>query len=184
VSAVNADSYDPDGKIIPQIYKALTRRERHEELIRIRDRRRRPAGQARVRHCRRQGRDQHQRVVGNGRRAACAARRARAHARPRRRRDLRRGHAVQAVRDRGVLQCQLSADRQLRPRFPRAVEAGLFQAAEWLSAVVYEDPWLAGGHNGLSNAEDPLVPQDPYPRVKELRRDDARRAVSPTACRS
>ncbi|MEO7681608.1 MAG: nitronate monooxygenase, partial [Sphingomonas sp.] len=33
VSAVNADSYDPDGKIIPQIYKALTRRERHEELV-------------------------------------------------------------------------------------------------------------------------------------------------------
>jgi NAD(P)H-dependent flavin oxidoreductase YrpB (nitropropane dioxygenase family) len=35
--------------------------------------------------------------------------------------------------------------------------------------VVYEDPWLAGGHNGLSNAEDPRAPQDPYPRVKALR---------------
>ena len=34
VSAVNADSYDPEGRIIPQIYHALTRRERHEELIR------------------------------------------------------------------------------------------------------------------------------------------------------
>ena len=34
VSAVNADSYDAEGKIIPQIYRALTRRERHEELIR------------------------------------------------------------------------------------------------------------------------------------------------------
>ncbi len=34
VSAVNADSYDPDGKIIPQIYHELTRRARHEELIR------------------------------------------------------------------------------------------------------------------------------------------------------
>ena len=33
VSAVNADSYDPQGRIIPQIYKALTRRERHEELV-------------------------------------------------------------------------------------------------------------------------------------------------------
>jgi NAD(P)H-dependent flavin oxidoreductase YrpB (nitropropane dioxygenase family) len=41
--------------------------------------------------------------------------------------------------------------------------------ADYLSAVVYEDPWLAGGHNGLSNAEDPLKPQDPYPRVKALR---------------
>src|ERR1051325_3315445 len=33
-SAVNADSYDPEGGIIPQIYHALPRRERHEELIR------------------------------------------------------------------------------------------------------------------------------------------------------
>ena len=33
VSAVNADSYDPHGRIIPQIYEGLTRRERHEELI-------------------------------------------------------------------------------------------------------------------------------------------------------
>src|SRR4028119_1744312 len=33
VSAVNADSYDPEGKIIPQVYHALTRRERHEELV-------------------------------------------------------------------------------------------------------------------------------------------------------
>ena len=32
-------------------------------------------------------------------------------------------------------------------------------AAEWLAAVVYEDPWLAGGHNGLSNAEDPRLPE-------------------------
>src|SRR6476619_7977081 len=33
VSAVNADSYDPEGRIIPQIYAGLTRRERHEALI-------------------------------------------------------------------------------------------------------------------------------------------------------
>ena len=33
VSAVNADSYDPEGRIIPQVYRALTRRERHEELV-------------------------------------------------------------------------------------------------------------------------------------------------------
>jgi NAD(P)H-dependent flavin oxidoreductase YrpB (nitropropane dioxygenase family) len=40
---------------------------------------------------------------------------------------------------------------------------------DWLGAVVYEDPWLAGGHNGLSNSEDPKRPEDPYPRVKALR---------------
>src|ERR1044072_2505484 len=33
VSAVNADSYDPEGRIVPQIYRALTLRERHEELV-------------------------------------------------------------------------------------------------------------------------------------------------------
>ena len=48
VSAVNADSYDPEGRIIPQVYRALTRRERHEELDPIRHRRRRRAGRARL----------------------------------------------------------------------------------------------------------------------------------------
>ena len=41
---------------------------------------------------------------------------------------------------------------------------------EFLGGVVYEDPWLAGGHNGLSNAEDPLKPQKPYERLVELRK--------------
>ncbi len=40
---------------------------------------------------------------------------------------------------------------------------------KWLGAVVYEDPWKAGGHNGLSKAEDPEVAEDPYNRVKLLR---------------
>jgi nitronate monooxygenase len=41
--------------------------------------------------------------------------------------------------------------------------------SDWLSAVVYEDPWKAGGHNGLSNQENPLIPEDPYDRVAALR---------------
>lgn len=41
--------------------------------------------------------------------------------------------------------------------------------AAFLGGVVYEDPWLAGGHNGLSNAENPEEPQNPYNRIKELR---------------
>lgn len=41
---------------------------------------------------------------------------------------------------------------------------------ENLGAVVYEDPWLAGGHNGLSNEEDPKKPEDPYPRILEIRK--------------
>ena len=44
------------------------------------------------------------------------------------------------------------------------------KAADLLGGVVYEDPWRAGGHNGLSNGEDPLVPEDPYPRVLALRK--------------
>lgn len=40
---------------------------------------------------------------------------------------------------------------------------------EFLGGVVYEDPWLAGGHNGLSNAENPNEPQKPYARLVELR---------------
>ena len=39
-----------------------------------------------------------------------------------------------------------------------------------LGGVVYEDPWLAGGHNGLSNVEDPNKPEAPYARVSLLRK--------------
>lgn len=41
--------------------------------------------------------------------------------------------------------------------------------SEFLGGVVYEDPWLAGGHNGLSNTDRPDNIQDPHPRVVELR---------------
>lgn len=43
------------------------------------------------------------------------------------------------------------------------------KAANLLGGVVYECPWKAGGHNGLSNAEDPLNPQSPYQRIVEIR---------------
>ncbi len=43
------------------------------------------------------------------------------------------------------------------------------KAKELLGGVVYECPWRAGGHNGLSNAENPNEFQDPYPRIVELR---------------
>lgn len=38
-----------------------------------------------------------------------------------------------------------------------------------LGGVVYEDPWLAGGHNGLSSSEDPELPQAPLERIIDLR---------------
>ena len=59
----------------------------------------------------------------------------------------------------------VSSGRAFRALWKRAYS----KVADLLGAVVYEDPWLAGGHNGLSNAEDPLKPEDPYPRVKALR---------------
>jgi len=43
------------------------------------------------------------------------------------------------------------------------------KAKDLLGGVVYECPWRAGGHNGLSNAENPQEFQDPYPRVSEIR---------------
>jgi nitronate monooxygenase len=43
------------------------------------------------------------------------------------------------------------------------------KAKDLLGGVVYECPWRAGGHNGLSNAEDPTSYEDPYPRVAEIR---------------
>ena len=49
------------------------------------------------------------------------------------------------------------------------MEKVLQKTSEYLGGVVYEDPWLAGGHNGLSNSEDPLKPQPPYERVRDLR---------------
>ena len=41
---------------------------------------------------------------------------------------------------------------------------------EYLGGVVYEDPWRAGGHNGLSNSENPEMPESPYQRLVELRK--------------
>ncbi|MCU0948991.1 MAG: nitronate monooxygenase, partial [Porphyrobacter sp.] len=59
----------------------------------------------------------------------------------------------------------VSSGRAFRALWKRSYH----KVPELMAAVVYEDPWLAGGHNGLSNAEDPNSPQDPYPRVKVLR---------------
>ncbi|WP_239638266.1 NAD(P)H-dependent flavin oxidoreductase [Holospora obtusa] len=59
----------------------------------------------------------------------------------------------------------VSSARAFRALWNRAYS----KMSDWLSAVVYEDPWKAGGHNGLSNQENPLLPEDPYSRVVALR---------------
>lgn len=170
VSAVNADSYDPEGRIIPQIYHALTRRDRHEELIQY-------AIAGAVEQVRRAY------EMSNGRGAINinvlwemgGAQRI-LHGVLERTRGMVTGVTCGAgmpyklseiAASYGVTYLPIiSSARAFSALWKRAYS----KAAEWLSAVVYEDPWLAGGHNGLSNAEDPRVPQDPYPRVAALRK--------------
>ena len=65
----------------------------------------------------------------------------------------------------------VSSGRAFRALWKRSYH----KVPDLMAAVVYEDPWLAGGHNGLSNAEDPTKPEDPYPRCEGAARDDARR---------
>jgi NAD(P)H-dependent flavin oxidoreductase YrpB (nitropropane dioxygenase family) len=169
VSAVNADSYDAEGKIIPQIYDALTRKERHEQLVRY-------AIDGAVEQVRRAF------EIGSGRGAININ-------------VLWEMGGAQAVLE-GVLEktrglvtgvtCGAGMPYKLAEiaaRFnvsylPIISSARAFRAlwkrsyhkvSELMAAVVYEDPWLAGGHNGLSNAEDPNKPEDPYPRVKAVR---------------
>ena len=59
----------------------------------------------------------------------------------------------------------VSSARALRALWKRSYH----KAANLLGGVVYECPWKAGGHNGLSNSENPLEPQSPYQRLVELR---------------
>lgn len=169
VSAVNADSYDAEGKIVPQVYDALTRVERHHQLIRY-------AIDGAVEQVRRAY------DIAGGRGAININ-------------VLWEQGGAQAVlegtleRTRGLVTgvtCGAGMPYKLAEiaeRFnvhylPIVSSARAFRAlwkrsyhkvAHLLGAVVYEDPWLAGGHNGLSNAEDPLKPEDPYPRVAALR---------------
>ena len=169
VSAVNADSYDAEGKIVPQIYDALTRKERHEQLIRYA-----------IDGASEQVRRAHEMSGGEGAININV---------------LWEMGGAQAVlegvleRTRGMVSgvtCGAGMPYKLAEiaaRFevhylPIISSARAFRAlwkrsyhkvSELMAAVVYEDPWLAGGHNGLSNAEDPLNPEDPYPRVKALR---------------
>ncbi len=169
VSAVNADSYDAEGKIVPQIYNALTRKERHDELIGY-------AIDGAVEQVRRaydvasgkgaininvlwemggaqpilEGVLEQTRGLVTG--VTCGA------GMPYKLSEIAARYNVNYLPI-------VSSARAFRALWKRAYS----KVSELLGAVVYEDPWLAGGHNGLSNAEDPLKPEDPYPRVKALR---------------
>ncbi|MBS1049497.1 nitronate monooxygenase family protein [Gluconobacter japonicus] len=170
ISAVNADSYDEQGRPVPQIYHGRTRRERQRELIRYAI----DGGIA-------QAKIAHEIAGGKGRLHANIL--------------WEMGGAEEIIE--GILEgapglingltCGAGMPYRLSeiavkhgiPYYPIVSSGRAFnalwrraysKAPELLGGVVYEDPWRAGGHNGLSNTENPLNPEDPFPRVLELRR--------------
>ena len=169
-SGVNADAFDGDGNLIPQIYRGRTRRERHEELVEYAI-----SGalyQARVAHESSGSRGRiHMNVLwemGAAERillgildsarelihgVTCGA------GMPYRLAEIAARYGVHYYPI-------ISSARAFRALWKRAYH----KFGEVMGAVVYEDPWLAGGHNGLSNNEDPQRPEDPFPRVLALRR--------------
>lgn len=168
-SGVNADSFDADGSLIPQRYYGKTRRERHEELIAYSIRG--GISQARIAHERSNGQGRlHMNIlwemgaaeeilhgVLEGARGlvhgvTCGA------GMPYRVADIAARYGV-------YYYPIVSSARAFRALWLRAYK----KFPDWLGGVVYEDPWLAGGHNGLSNSENPLEPEAPYPRVAALR---------------
>jgi NAD(P)H-dependent flavin oxidoreductase YrpB (nitropropane dioxygenase family) len=168
-SAVNADFFDENGERAPQVYHGRTRRERHEELVAYG-----VAGgiaQARVAHERRNGQGRiHANILWEMGGAERVIRGVLEGAR-----GLIHGitcgagmpyRLAEIAREFGVFYYPIvSSARAFNALWKRSY----FKAKEWLGGVVYEDPWLAGGHNGLSNSEDPQKPEPPYPRVLKLR---------------
>ncbi len=168
-SAVNADSYDETGRVVPQLYHGRTRRDRHEEMIDFAIR----GGIAQAQRA-------HEVSAGRGRVHANIL--------------WEMGGAERVIT--GVLEgakglingltCGAGMPYRLSDiasrfgvhYYPIVSSARAFnalwrraysKASSLLGGVVYEDPWLAGGHNGLSNSEDPAAPEAPFPRVLALR---------------
>ncbi len=168
-SGVNADSYTETGEPIPQIYRGRTRVERHEELVAYA-----VAGgiqQARVAHERSNGEGRiHMNVLWE----MAAAERV-LHGVLEGAKGLIHGVTCGAGMPYRIAEiCAsygvhyypiVSSGRAFRALWKRAYH----RFRDWLGGVVYEDPWLAGGHNGITNSENPQRPEPPYPRVSELR---------------
>ncbi|PCI33154.1 MAG: nitronate monooxygenase [Alphaproteobacteria bacterium] len=169
VSCVNADSFDGQGNVIPQIYHGKTRIERHQELIeyainggltQVRDAHDLAGGQGRI----------HINVLWEmgGAEAILEGVLTKA-------KGLVHGVTCGAGMPYKLSEIAAKHEVFYHPIISSARAFGILwkraykKHGDWLGSVVYEDPWLAGGHNGLTNAEDPREPQDPYPRVAALR---------------
>ncbi len=168
-SAVNADSFDAEGNIIPMYYHGKTRRERHEELVNYAIK----GGitQARIAYETSNGRGRiHMNVLWE-----MGAVEPILHGVLSQTKGLVHGVTCGAGMPYKLAEiCMhygvdyypiVSSARAFRILWKRAYH----KFAAGLGGVVYEDPWRAGGHNGISNSEDPLKPEDPMPRVIELR---------------
>lgn len=169
LSAANADGIDDHGMPVRQVFYGATRRERHEEIVALAI----AGGIAQVRHA-------HDIAGGRGRlhvnilwELGGAERVLEA---------VLKGAAglIHGVTCGAGMPYRLAAvaRRHSVYYYPIVSSARAFGALwkraycrepELLGGVVYEDPWLAGGHNGLSNGEDPTIPEDPFPRVLALR---------------
>jgi len=169
-SGVNADNYREDGSIIRQTYSGKTRKERHQELI--------DYGinggikQAQIAHDVASGKGRiHinilwemggaqkilesilEKTKGIVHGVTCGA-------------GMPYRLAEIASKFNVFYYPIVSSARAFKILFLRAYKNFLPK----LGGVVYEDPWLAGGHNGLSNSEHPEKPEDPYPRCVDLRK--------------
>ena len=169
LSAVNADSYDAEGRIIPQVYRAKTRSDRHDELVAYGI----AGGIAQAQRARDIGGPKariHANILWEMGGAERVARGMLEGAK-----GLINGltcgagmpyKLAEIARDFGVHYYPIvSSGRAFSALWKRSYS----KVSEWLGGVVYEDPWLAGGHNGLSNSEDPRKPEPPYGRVLKLR---------------
>ena len=169
-SGVNAERYDENGNVIPQIYHGKTRRERHDELIQMGI----EGGiqQAEIAYEKASGKGRiHMNILWEMGGAEKIL-----HGVLEKAKDKIHGITCGAGMPYRLSEIAAKYDVYYLPivssmRAFRALWKRAYQkTSQYLSAVVYEDPWKAGGHNGLSNAENPEEPQDPYPRVALIRK--------------
>lgn len=168
-SGVNADSYDEHGRAIPQIYRGRTRKERHEELVDYAIKG--GIAQARIAHDVSGGEGRlHMNILWE----MAAAERI-LHGVLEATRGLIHGVTCGAGMPYRIAEVASKYDVHY---YPIVSSARAFRAlwkrayhrfSDWLGGVVYEDPWRAGGHNGLSNSENPEAPEPAFQRVLALR---------------
>ncbi|MDH3659855.1 MAG: nitronate monooxygenase [Alphaproteobacteria bacterium] len=169
ISGVNNDVIDHNGEFVPLVYKGKTRLERHNELIEYSIKG--AISQARIGHdvsggegrlhlnvlwemggCERVLHGVFEGAKGLIHGITCGA-------------GMPYRLAEIAGRYNVYYYPIVSSARAFSALWKRAYH----RVSDWMGGVVYEDPWRAGGHNGLSNSEDPRNPEPPRPRVQALR---------------